>query len=215
MRGPVGVIDIGGDRNADWATIATAVDALSADGACRAVFVAAEAADPTGDGTAARHAALALYRCPKPVVAAMQGRCAASVWALALAADYPIVDETAVLEPTELDPVLAWHLVQRLGHHPSAHLVLGRGHLTAAETLRHGLVADVTPAGRAIGTGLDMAREVAAFPAVSVAIAKATLRRSMTPYLDVALNGEDVNGAINRSSAEVQQARATSTRGAR
>ena len=118
---------------------------------------------------------------PVPTFAAIHGYCLGGALELALAADFRIVDETAVLGFPEVAlGVLpssggTHRLVRLLGTARARELALLRDQLDAHEALRVGLVTEVVPKGRALARAVEHAQRLAALPALAVSLTKAAI----------------------------------------
>jgi enoyl-CoA hydratase/carnithine racemase len=115
---------------------------------------------------------------PQPTIAAIHGYCLGGGLELALAADFRVADETAVLGfpevgigilPSSGGTVRATRL---LGPARAKQLILLGGRLDAREALGAGLLTEVVAEGRALERALELARALAALPPVAVAVAK-------------------------------------------
>ncbi len=115
---------------------------------------------------------------PQPTISAIHGYCLGGGLELALATDFRVADETAVLGfpevgigilPSSGGTVRAARL---LGPARAKQLILLGGRLDAGEALAAGLVTEVVAAGAALGRALELAQALAALPRLAVAVAK-------------------------------------------
>jgi len=158
---------------------------------------------------------LDIYRCPKPVLAAVEGCCVGAGWALALACDLVVAGQDAFFEPPFVarglvpDAGIAWFLQQRLGHYETARLLWLDGRLTANQAADKGLVTETTENLAALHRASELAGTLAAHPSRSLAVAKATLRHAQTTSLETALDAELVHVVYNAADGEVRQSRSS------
>ncbi|MCS7006119.1 MAG: enoyl-CoA hydratase/isomerase family protein [Thermoleophilia bacterium] len=130
---------------------------------------------------------------PIPTFAAIHGYCLGGALELALAADFRIADETAVLGFPEVALGIlpssggTHRLVRLLGAARAKELALLRERLDADEALRVGLVTEVVPAGEALSRALAHAERLAALPRLAVAITKEAIDAFGDSSRDVAL----------------------------
>lgn len=115
---------------------------------------------------------------PLPTFAAIHGYCLGGALELALAADFRIADETAVLGFPEVALGIipssggTHRLVRLLGSARAKELALLRERLGAQEALQAGLVTEVVPAGAALARALEHAHRLAALPALALSLTK-------------------------------------------
>jgi len=115
---------------------------------------------------------------PQPTLSAIHGYCLGGGLELALATDFRIADETAVLGfpevalgilPSSGGTVRAARLV---GPAKAKELILLGGRLDAAQALAAGLLTEVVPEDGALDRALELAQELAARPRLAVSVAK-------------------------------------------
>ena len=115
---------------------------------------------------------------PKPVVAALPGVAAGGGLSLALAADWRIASDTAVLVPAFLqlgtvpDGGLSYFLPHFLGVGGAQEMLFSNARVPAARARELGLVHEVVPASELPGRALARAVELAAGPTRAYAWAK-------------------------------------------
>jgi enoyl-CoA hydratase/carnithine racemase len=128
---------------------------------------------------------------PQPTIAAIHGYCLGGGLELALATDFRIADETAVLGfpevglgilPSSGGTVRATRV---LGPATAKRLILLGGRLTAAEALEAGLLTEVAP--DAVARALELAHGLAGLPAAAVAVAKAAIDAAPDASRDAAI----------------------------
>lgn len=158
---------------------------------------------------------LDIYRCPKPVLAAVEGCCVGAGWALALACDLVVASQDAFFKPPFAarglvpDAGIAWFLQQRLGHYETARLLWLGGRLTANQAADKGLVTEITENLAALQRASELAATLAGHPARSLSVAKATLRHTQGTSLESALDAEHVHVVYNAADGEVRQSRSS------
>jgi enoyl-CoA hydratase/carnithine racemase len=114
----------------------------------------------------------------QPTLSAIAGYCLGGGLELALATDFRIADETAVLGLPEIGLGIlpssggTQRLVRLLGVARAKELILLRDRLDAREALTVGLVTEVVPEGAALDRGLELAKRLAALPSLAVSTAK-------------------------------------------
>jgi enoyl-CoA hydratase/carnithine racemase len=131
----------------------------------------------------------AVGRCPKPVVAAVNGPALAGGFALALLCDVRIASESATFGYPELPiGIPPSYAAARAAPSPAAarELCLTGRVVDAAESLRLGIASEVCPAAALMGTALSRAEGIARMPAAALAETK---RR-------ILLDGERTWGAL-------------------
>src|SRR5207244_422934 len=115
---------------------------------------------------------------PQPTLSAIAGYCLGAGLELALATDFRIADETAVLGFPEVGLGIlpssggTLRLTRLLGPDRAKELVLLRDRLDAGEALGAGLVTEVVPAGAALRRALELGHRLAGLPPLAVSLAK-------------------------------------------
>lgn len=142
--------------------------------------------------------ATAVYACPVPVTAAINGHAIAGGFVLALCCDWKIVTDaplqTGLTEVRVGVPYPAAALeVVRNELHPKVlrELVLFGKTMTSAEALAAGIFDESAPAERLLERAMHKAREAAALPRYSFATIKGQLRRRALERCRAAVSGED------------------------
>jgi len=113
---------------------------------------------------------------PQPTIAAIHGYCLGGGLELALATDFRIADETAVFGFPEVSLGIVpssggtHRLVRLVGPGRAKQLMLTGARLDAPAALAGGLVNEVAADARA--RGLELARDLAALPALAVSLTK-------------------------------------------
>ncbi|MDP2728556.1 MAG: enoyl-CoA hydratase, partial [Dehalococcoidia bacterium] len=142
---------------------------------------------------------------PKPVIAAVNGPAAGAGFSIALACDLRIVSERAVFKlaytsVAALVPDGGWTIFmpRLVGLGLASELIFLDRPIDAAEALKLGLVHRVVPDNELAQKAKEMALQVAAGPARSLATAKALLNSSMVGILESQLERERLGvGAVS------------------
>ena len=125
----------------------------------------------------------ALETLPVPVIALVQGYALGGGCELALACDWIIASERAVFGQPEVNLGIppgfggTQRLSRRIGAARALDLITTARQVKAAEALAVGLVNQVVPADELRGTGMDVARTIAAKGPVAVRLAKQAVHR--------------------------------------
>lgn len=152
-----------------------------------------------------------------PVIVAMQGWSVGASFQRALICDIRVAAEGARFMLPEVghgvipDTGGVARLFQICGHGVASDMVLTGRPMDAAEALAHGVVSRVVPAADLDATAMDMARKVAAAPAVTVAMARRVIRHLSAPQLRASMADELIlQTYVSRSDdvAEMRKARA-------
>lgn len=220
-----------GKRNAlrpvDWQRIGDLIGQCTRDQAVRAIILTGQGGsfsagfdlrwnegNRPGSGLRTVHrAVLDTYRCPKPVIAAVEGCCVGAGWALALACDLVVAGQEAFFEPPFVsrglvpDAGIAWFLEQCLGRYETTRLLWLDGRLAAVQAAALGLVTEITENQAALPRARELAATVAGHPARSVSVAKTTLRHVHNASLEAALDTEHAHVAYNAADEEVSGVR--------
>jgi len=134
-----------------------------------------------------------LMDCPKPLIAAVEGFALGGGLELALCADIIVAGEGAKLGLPEVKIGIlpggggTQKLARLIGSKRAMLLLLTGRMFGAAEALSMGVVSEVAPAGQALARALDVAREIAAMPPISVQQIKEIVHAGLNAPLDTAL----------------------------
>jgi enoyl-CoA hydratase/carnithine racemase len=189
------------------AALQGAVDAASADPGVRAVVIAGKGAafsaghdlkeltrhrgDPDGGRAfterlmrACSNLMQSLVRCPKPVIAAVEGVATAAGCQLVATCDLAVASEAARFATPGVNiglfcstPMVA--LSRNLPRKRAMEMLLLGDMLSAREAAEHGLVNRVVPPGTVVEAALEVARVVASKPPVTLAMGKEAFYRQL------------------------------------
>jgi enoyl-CoA hydratase/carnithine racemase len=115
---------------------------------------------------------------PQPTLSAIAGYCLGGGLELALATDFRIADETAVVGFPEVSIGIlpssggTLRLTRLVGPARAKELTLLRSRIDAREALDYGLLTEVVPEGTALERALELAHGLAELPPLAVALAK-------------------------------------------
>ncbi len=135
----------------------------------------------------------AITDCPKPLIAAVEGFALGGGLELALCADIIVAGESAKLGLPEVKVGIlpgggGTQKLARLVGRQRAMLLLMTGRMFgAAEALSMGVVSEVAPAGQALARALEIAKEIAAMPPISVMQIKEIVNAGLNAPLETAL----------------------------
>lgn len=139
---------------------------------------------------------LPLFNLEKPVIAAVNGPAVGAGFNLALAADIVIASEAAVFSQIftrlALVPDLGgmYLLTRVVGLNKAKELCFTARKVDANEAHALGIVNRVVPADRLLAEALQLAKQIAAGPATSLAMIKMLLNKASTATLDQMLEYE-------------------------
>jgi len=134
-----------------------------------------------------------LADCPKPLIAAVEGFALGGGLELALCADIIVAGEGARLGLPEVKVGIlpgggGTQKLARLVGAKRAMLLMMTGRMFgAAEALSMGVVSEVAPTGQALARALEIAREIAAMPPISIQQIKEIVNAGLNAPLDTAL----------------------------
>jgi enoyl-CoA hydratase len=134
----------------------------------------------TDQGVVAREALWAVYDCPVPVIAAINGAAIGAGLAFAAVCDVIIAAEGARFGTTEINVGLlgaSAHLSLLLGRHKVRELYMTGELVDAAEFHRLGAVREVVPPDELMETALELATTLAKKSPIAMRLAKEALNR--------------------------------------
>ena len=140
---------------------------------------------------------LAIRRCSRPVVAALNGTVAGAGAVIATACDIRIASESAKIAYlftrvglSGADMGAAWLLPRIVGRGRATELLMTGDFVGAREAHAMGLYHRVVPHGEALANATDFAARLARGPAKALAVTKRALDREATMGLEEALEAE-------------------------
>lgn len=135
----------------------------------------------------------AIMDCPKPVIAAVEGFALGGGLELALCADIIIAGEGAKLGLPEVKVGIlpggggTQKLARLVGRQRAMLLIMTGRMFGAAEALSMGVIGEVAPTGQALPRAIEIAREIAAMPPISIMQIKEIINAGANAPLDTAL----------------------------
>jgi enoyl-CoA hydratase len=135
----------------------------------------------------------AIMDCPKPLIAAVEGFALGGGLELALCADIIVTGEGARLGLPEVKVGIlpgagGTQKLARLIGAKRAMLLLMTGRMfSAAEAHGMGVISELAPTGQALARALEIAREIAALPPISIMQIKEIVNAGLNAPLDTAL----------------------------
>ena len=201
--GPLATItlDVPGKMNrvayAARAQLAAVFDELGQDGAVRVVVLTGAGGNFTAGGDIAgflevspedlsvlHHDVAAPERCPKPVIARIEGYCLGVGLELALACDFRVATESAQLGLPEIGLGMipgsggTQRLARLAGLGRAKDVVMRRKRISAADALAWGLVSEVVPEAELDDAVRAIARELTELSPLALAVAKRVLNEA-------------------------------------
>jgi enoyl-CoA hydratase/carnithine racemase len=135
----------------------------------------------------------AIMDCPKPLIAAIEGFALGGGLELALCADIIVAGEGAKLGLPEVKVGIlpggggTQKLARLVGRHRAMHLIMTGKMFNAAEALDMGVISEVAPTGQAMPRAIEIAKEIATMPPISVMQIKEIINAGLNAPLDAAL----------------------------
>jgi enoyl-CoA hydratase len=187
------------------------IESLEADPAVRVViltgaggvFVAGTDVAEMAGMTPTEHTLLAtdqvfttLRRCPKILIAAIEGYALGGGCELALACDLIVAGESAKLGQPEIRLGImpgaggTQRLLRAVGKYRAMRMVLTGEPITAREALGVGLLSDLVPDGTALERAMDLARTISRMPPLAVRAIKEVMQLGQDAPLETALQLE-------------------------
>jgi enoyl-CoA hydratase/carnithine racemase len=158
---------------------------------------------------------LALYRMPKPTLAALPGPAAGAGFSLALACDLRVMAESAFVTTSYVklglsgDYGASWFLTRLVGPARAREILFLGDRLSAAECLALGLANRVLPDAELEASALELARRLANGPPIALRYMKDNLNRAQGESLETLLDLEAermVDGATSGDYVEAVRA---------
>jgi enoyl-CoA hydratase/carnithine racemase len=135
----------------------------------------------------------AIMDCPKPVIAAVEGFALGGGLELALCADIIVAGEGAKLGLPEVKVGIlpggggTQKLARLVGRQRAMMLIMTGRMFGADEALRMGVISELAPTGQALARAIEIAREIAAMPPISIMQIKEIVNAGVNAPLDTAL----------------------------
>ncbi len=147
-------------------------------------------------------AARAIYRCPKPTLALVQGAAVTVGCELALACDFRVAADNAMFQESWIKlgimpPLGGTFLLPRLvGLGRAMEMCLRGKQVRAEEALQIGLVSEVVARDDLAPRGLELARELAASAPLGYATVKQSIQRALESSMDAEWQANLTNQAL-------------------
>lgn len=141
----------------------------------------------------------AMRACPQPIICLVHGAAAGGGLAIALASDVIVAGESAAFHPAFIKIGLSgselgvsWRLQRTIGVSKAREMLLSGRPMDAAEALRTGLVANVTPDADLTAYGAALAEDLLKAAPDALRISKRTFDATLeTPAFEAALEIEE------------------------
>lgn len=152
-----------------------------------------------------------LHRMDKPVIAAINGAAVAGGLTLALACDFRIAADTAMLGDTSgkfgllPDEGGAWFFPRAMGLDRALKMTLLHELYSADQALKLGLVTEVVPAAELEARSLSFAQAIAAQAPLAVRLAKNMMRKGLDSSLENSLDDAALSVMIANPSQDVRE----------
>lgn len=162
-------------------------------------------------------AARAIYRCPKPTLALVQGAAVTVGCELALACDFRVAADNAMFQESWIrlgimPPLGGTFLLPRIvGLGRAMEMCLRGRQVRAEEALAIGLVSEVASRDELAARGMDLARELAASAPLAYATVKQSLQRALESSMDAEWQANLANQALLLGSEDHREGLAAVT----
>ncbi|MBW2269687.1 MAG: enoyl-CoA hydratase/isomerase family protein [Deltaproteobacteria bacterium] len=155
-----------------------------------------------------------IHRCPKPVIAAVNGACMGGGFSMALACDIRFAATSATfgarfikMGVSACDMGTSYFLPRLVGASRSAELLLTGRIFDAAEAREMSLVLDVVPDGQVVARSLETARQIRENPPLATWMTKETMWQTLdAPSLRHALDMENRTQVMCTATGELEEA---------
>ena len=150
-------------------------------------------------------------RCPKPVIARIEGYCLGVGFELSLACDFRICSDDAKLGLPEIGLGMipgsggTQRLARLVGLSRAKDVIMRRKRITADDALAWGLVSEVVPAAELDGAVDRMVAELPALSPVALAMAKRVLNHVYDSPLHVGLELEGLAYGVLKSTDDFRE----------
>lgn len=154
---------------------------------------------------------LTIYRCGKPVIAAINGVTVGGGLGLALSMDIRVASEEARFSTVFIarglapDMGVSWFLPRLVGPEHAAELAFTGRMIDAREALRLGLVSKVVPHDQLLTETMALARKIAAQPPGALAYTRRDLQHAMSSTIEQHLEYEWANQRLQLASPEFRE----------
>lgn len=154
----------------------------------------------------------AVYACPKPTVALINGACAGAGFGMALSADFRIASDEAIFVSAFArialsgDNGVTYGLSRLVGRARALEILMLNPRLSAAEALELGLLRAVVAPDELLPTGMELCERLADGPTGIFALMKANLAFAEISTYEEALKRESSGIAISQASSENRDA---------
>ena len=134
-----------------------------------------------------------MRRCPKPLIAALEGYALGGACELALTCDMIIAGRSTKLGQPEIRVGImpgaggTQHLLRTIGKYRASKMVLTGEPVAARDALAMGLLSEMVEDGRALSRALELAKTIAAMPSLAVRAIKEVLQQGADAPLETAL----------------------------
>lgn len=154
---------------------------------------------------------LAIYRCGKPVIAAINGVTVGGGLGMALSMDIRVASEEARFSTVFIarglapDMGVSWFLPRLVGPEHAAELAFTGRMIDAREALRLGLVSKVVPHDQLLAETMTLARKIAAQPPGALAYTRRDLQHATSSTIEQHLEYEWANQRLQLASSEFSE----------